>query len=167
MRISVHFNFAIEIDGKKAISKTSWGRINKSVRKRDAALCYYCGKHSQNGHVDHVIPLSRGGTDNLENLVWSCQECNLSKSDSTTNEWEQRKDKNAIQIANDDQLKQDVVSFWNDMEKPSITAITKALFGQTGGANWERVKSILLSEKLLVQTRIGPITAICQRPEED
>jgi len=30
--------------------------------------------------VDHVVPRSRGGTDDPENLVTSCQDCNRGKS---------------------------------------------------------------------------------------
>lgn len=33
-------------------------------------------------HVDHVLPVSKGGTDDLANLVAACTECNLGKSDS-------------------------------------------------------------------------------------
>jgi hypothetical protein len=34
-------------------------------------------------HVEHVIPESRGGTSDLENLAWCCPSCNLHKSDRT------------------------------------------------------------------------------------
>jgi len=54
---------------------------------RGVNYCSYCG---QNGtreigpdgrpwHLDHVIPLHRGGTDTLENIVRSCARCNISK----------------------------------------------------------------------------------------
>jgi hypothetical protein len=32
-------------------------------------------------HLEHVVPLSRGGTTELENLAWACPGCNLRKSD--------------------------------------------------------------------------------------
>lgn len=31
--------------------------------------------------VDHVVPVAKGGTDDPENLVCACSECNLGKSD--------------------------------------------------------------------------------------
>ena len=31
-------------------------------------------------HVEHIIPTSRGGSDEVDNLAWSCSPCNLSKS---------------------------------------------------------------------------------------
>ena len=36
---------------------------------------------------DHVIPRSRGGSDNAENLVLSCNGCNSSKGARTPEEW--------------------------------------------------------------------------------
>ena len=58
---------------------TSWQRLRKLVRKRDESKCYHCGIIVENGHCDHLIPLSRGGTDAINNLVWSCKKCNLAK----------------------------------------------------------------------------------------
>lgn len=49
------------------------------VKKRDGMTCYHCRKIDENGHCDHLIPLSKGGTDSIDNLVWSCKECNLKK----------------------------------------------------------------------------------------
>jgi len=31
-------------------------------------------------HVDHLVPLSLGGTSDVENLAWFCPSCNLHKS---------------------------------------------------------------------------------------
>lgn len=39
--------------------------------------CLYCGDPAE--HVDHFIPLARGGTHTLDNLVPACAACNLSK----------------------------------------------------------------------------------------
>jgi hypothetical protein len=43
-------------------------------------LCAYCGK-AQWAHVDHVVPLSKGGEDAICNAVPACMACNLRKSD--------------------------------------------------------------------------------------
>lgn len=42
--------------------------------------CYWCSQPLQNYHVDHYIPLSRGGTNWPENLVMTCPSCNTSKN---------------------------------------------------------------------------------------
>lgn len=56
--------------------------------------CYYCRRKfgQQCGHVtkDHVLPLSRGGKNILENIVNCCEECNVNKGDMLLWEWETR-----------------------------------------------------------------------------
>ena len=32
-------------------------------------------------HVEHTVPSSRGGADELANLAWACPACNLHKAD--------------------------------------------------------------------------------------
>ena len=55
------------------------------VLKRDGFRCRYCGGTPDNGyllHVDHVIPVSRGGKTIEENLATACMLCNNGKSDT-------------------------------------------------------------------------------------
>lgn len=39
------------------------------------------------GHIEHKIPLSRGGLHAIENLDISCQSCNCSKNTKTVEEF--------------------------------------------------------------------------------
>lgn len=64
-----------------------WDRIRKAVFKRDNYACVYCGRTEGQMHCDHVVPLSRHGSNELENLVTACQWCNTSKRDKTPEEW--------------------------------------------------------------------------------
>ena len=60
----------------------SWGKTRFAVLQRDHFQCRYCGRSANDGyvlHVDHIHPKSKGGTNNVDNLVTSCMECNLSK----------------------------------------------------------------------------------------
>jgi len=57
----------------------TWSRLRNLVRNRDKSICYHCKKVATDGHCDHLIPVSKGGTDAIGNLVWSCKSCNLSK----------------------------------------------------------------------------------------
>lgn len=50
--------------------------------------CAYCECDISNQyHVDHVIPLSRGGTNYPDNLALACPHCNLSKNNKLLSEW--------------------------------------------------------------------------------
>ena len=56
------------------------------VYRRDHFKCQYCGLDGQHSFenwliltVDHIHPHARGGGRHLENLVTSCQPCNLLK----------------------------------------------------------------------------------------
>lgn len=53
-----------------------------SIFKRDQFLCQYCGRTPPAVvlEVDHVHPKSKGGTDEENNLVTSCFECNRGKA---------------------------------------------------------------------------------------
>jgi hypothetical protein len=48
--------------------------------------CAYCG-YDLPTQVDHVIPRSRGGSDDRANLVPACRDCNMDKLDFTPEEW--------------------------------------------------------------------------------
>jgi len=48
------------------------------VKLRDGYSCQVCGA-DQNLTVDHLIPISKGGTDDLDNLLTMCGRCNFSK----------------------------------------------------------------------------------------
>ena len=52
----------------------------RAVFARDGWACQYCGA-SSNLTVDHVIPRSKGGSSNWENIVASCAPCNRRKGD--------------------------------------------------------------------------------------
>lgn len=62
--------------------------IRKEVLGEDPywwAPCFYCGYKAT--EVDHVVPRSRGGGLDPENLVAACFECNREKLDLTPDEW--------------------------------------------------------------------------------
>jgi len=45
-------------------------------------ICWYCGRlvfDKGSLHIDHIIPKSKGGTDELDNFVISCNFCNMAK----------------------------------------------------------------------------------------
>ena len=51
----------------------------RGVFIRDHHTCQYCGRGAEN--VDHVVPRSRGGAHEWENVVAACRRCNSRKRD--------------------------------------------------------------------------------------
>lgn len=58
---------------------------NATLFARDRYLCMYCGNHFQRQALtrDHVLPVSRGGRDEWENVVAACTHCNTRKGSRT------------------------------------------------------------------------------------
>ncbi len=51
----------------------------RAVLARDSWTCQYCGTTKSGLTVDHVIPRSRGGRSDWENIVTACASCNRRK----------------------------------------------------------------------------------------
>lgn len=66
---------------------TEWLELRRQIFERDNFTCRYCGKRGGRLHCDHIIPLSRGGSSDVENLATACQSCNCRKHDRTPAEW--------------------------------------------------------------------------------
>lgn len=77
------------------------GRLPRGVRRhvhdRDDHQCVYCGwakgDEAEFGayigaklSIDHVIPVTRGGNDDVDNLVTACSVCNMRKTNRTPEE---------------------------------------------------------------------------------
>lgn len=60
----------------------------KRVIARDRSACRYCGRRlgRRDVTVDHVHPRSRGGSNDLMNLVVACRPCQDAKADRTLDE---------------------------------------------------------------------------------
>ena len=64
-----------------------WYRLINLVFKRDNYTCSYCGKIGGKLECDHIVPVSKGGTDLIINLTTSCRRCNRQKKDKTVDEF--------------------------------------------------------------------------------
>ena len=53
----------------------------QSIYTRYDGHCAYCGQHmkQKNMTVDHLTPQSKGGGNNIENLMPCCRDCNTMK----------------------------------------------------------------------------------------
>jgi hypothetical protein len=64
-----------------------WPKRRHEVFERDAFTCRYCGQFGGKLECDHVVPRSRGGGHEIENLVTSCKPCNRRKRNKLLEEW--------------------------------------------------------------------------------
>jgi len=64
--------------------RLSWTERQRVVSGRAGQRCEYCRMHQDlQGavfHVEHILPVSGGGTDEFDNLAWACPGCNLTKA---------------------------------------------------------------------------------------
>ena len=63
-----------------AVSK----RLRYEILRRDNHTCRYCGAAAPDATltIDHVVPVSLGGSDAPSNLVAACADCNAGKTSS-------------------------------------------------------------------------------------
>lgn len=69
-----HRRRAKELGGVSTAALAAWTAQQKKV-------CYWCGARCAKGfHVDHYVPLARGGKHEVSNLVIACRTCNVRKN---------------------------------------------------------------------------------------
>ena len=63
--------------------------VRFEILQRDGFRCQFCGKQVPETEleVDHLEPRSKGGSDDAENLVSACRDCNRGKGDKPANLW--------------------------------------------------------------------------------
>lgn len=61
-------------------------RQSRRWKEGEDKVCVYCGAEREITR-DHVLPKSRGGGDDPENIVWACRNCNSAKGNRTPEEW--------------------------------------------------------------------------------
>ena len=75
---------AMKLRGKDRAST----REIASLWKRQHGRCALTGRRlDRSAQLDHVLPKARGGTDDLANLQWLCEEANIAKRHMTDAEF--------------------------------------------------------------------------------
>lgn len=76
---------------RRALKRANGGSYSdkdiQQLQKNQKNRCYYCQCKLVEYHVDHIVPLSRGGSNDPSNLVLACPTCNISKRDKLPHEW--------------------------------------------------------------------------------
>lgn len=91
------------------MKKTDSSNLSKLVRGalliRDGDHCHYCGVKLTVGisgfnptglSIDHVVPIRDGGSDEMDNLVLACRQCNLEKRTLSYHEFQLTKQTDLI-----------------------------------------------------------------------
>lgn len=61
--------------------------VQERVRSRQGKACTYCGCRKGPFDFDHILPVSKGGSNDPSNLTLACASCNRSKGGKTLAEW--------------------------------------------------------------------------------
>jgi 5-methylcytosine-specific restriction endonuclease McrA len=90
----------------KALPERHTAEDIERLRQSQGNQCHWCHRAmTENGSLkattDHVIPISRGGSDSVSNLVQSCFPCNMAKHAELPEEFLRRRDRPGMAQAND------------------------------------------------------------------
>ena len=65
----------------RQLPRTDTSQYGRTLEKKYGRLCFICGQRIESSStVDHIFPLSWGGTDTEENLMLAHKDCNSSKN---------------------------------------------------------------------------------------
>jgi 5-methylcytosine-specific restriction protein A len=75
-----------EIKAKKDIVRdatSSRYKLRQKIFEKFGGVCAYCNKELsfETFTIDHILPKSRGGTNEFSNLTVACKKCNQEKAD--------------------------------------------------------------------------------------
>ncbi len=110
-RVALNRRRARERDAGGAFTAKEW----LALVSQHAGRCAYCGATGPL-HADHRTPLSRGGRNDIANILPACPRCNLRKSTSTEREF-------LVRLANE-RLRSaefEVVDWWPASEIQSVS----------------------------------------------
>ena len=76
---------------RRTLIKTAGNFTKEDIENlliRQECRCAACHKSLRRGYeIDHVLPVSRGGSNTVDNLQLLCERCNRSKADMMPEEW--------------------------------------------------------------------------------
>lgn len=81
-------------DRRENWNGSKWIRPEKrlAIYIRDSFICCYCsrnlkGANPQEISLDHIVAVNLGGTNEADNLLTCCRNCNNRKQDQRIDEW--------------------------------------------------------------------------------
>ena len=69
-----------------------------NIKKYNTLTCYLCLKQIEFGQdsLEHIISISKGGSNNIDNLDIAHRKCNSSKGNKTLEEWKQKREVSSV-----------------------------------------------------------------------
>lgn len=115
---------------RKAISK----KVRFEIFKRDGFICQYCGAHPPAAvlHVDHIVAVAAGGSNETDNLITSCQPCNIGKGARDISVAPQALKDRAAEIAErEEQLRgyQEICEAQRERADEEVWRVVRAMYG--------------------------------------
>jgi len=124
---------------RKPLSK----KTRFEVFKRDKFTCQYCGDVAPNVvlHVDHIEPISRGGTDDILNLVTACSNCNGGKGPNRlSDDSVVKRQRKQMEISQERLEQLEMMHQWNkslmSAEERSIEIVQELFYNNCEGKQW-------------------------------
>lgn len=78
-------------EAKRFYNSGHWKALSSACKQRAKGLCEACfaiGALTAGNQADHIVPRSRGGKDELDNLQWLCIDCHARKSAAEGSRWQ-------------------------------------------------------------------------------
>ena len=76
----------LEYQDRRMANDAGHAKVTRAMRydvlRRDGFACVRCGRGRADGaklHIDHIVPVSRGGKSTMDNLQTLCENCNCGK----------------------------------------------------------------------------------------
>lgn len=120
---------------RKPISK----KLRFEVFKRDSFKCQYCGRSAPDVilEVDHIVPVAKGGKNDILNLITSCRDCNRGKGKRTLTENEiLAKQKAELDELNEKREQMEMMIRWKSelrgLEAKQVDEIEQLIISITG-----------------------------------
>ena len=124
-----------------------WAKKRFKILERDGFRCQYCGKKSSDVslEIDHIIPKSKWWTDDFDNLITCCRECNMWKWNQII--WENVEIRKMKKKDHENKMVKYIFELWNiewlwTIDKNNITFMSwfiKSMY-------WEHYMNIIMNE---------------------
>jgi hypothetical protein len=101
--------------------------------ERQMGLCFYCSislrdeRGRWRGTRDHLTPIAKGGTDNIDNIVAACWPCNKRKGNRTLGEYRVYVDRQCGRITEESAVPASTVFVISTEEWPRVEILNPQL----------------------------------------